>query len=525
MSDLLKHYFEKLMALGPAAAEGRRAFRYVGQLIDLSGDFGREDGTERALQLLDELSKRKLTARQAALLEYFRANAWSNRYAVVRRTADLAWGWEQPELQKQVFHLRRAAGGPGFAKLPSVRRCQVLTNLGNLLRTVGRSVEAVATWSRALTHDPRFGMALGNRGYGLMHYAENLYDPGHRGVFLYFAHLDLSAAVSGNARFEKAGGKGPKAFFAGKKSEIELVLDLKTARRRVKMDGYPLGSSRAERRYRMWALQERLFLNPLNDLGAHSIAARDILSLPDFVTPLGESPTLIGFFNQMKQEYVSARWLLFEGLHSARVHFSDRQVTLHNTLDFPSYSLAVEKTKDAYRAAYSLFDKIAFFLNDYAALKVDLNKVYFKSIWYPTKGAVAGVRDEFRNARNLPLRGLYWVSKDLFEPAIQEAMEPEAKALYAIRNHLEHRYLKLHDIAVPQTGNETYDKMWIDRLAFSLQRDEFEAKTLHVLKLARAALIYLSLAMHREERRRDAGKPDEIRAPMLLPTLEDRWRR
>ncbi|MDX5595492.1 LA2681 family HEPN domain-containing protein [Pseudovibrio sp. SPO723] len=40
-------------------------------------------------------------------------------------------------------------------------------------------------------------------------------------------------------------------------------------------------------------------------------------------------------------------------------HFSDKDVALYNTLDYPSYALAVEKARLAYRMEYSLFDKIA----------------------------------------------------------------------------------------------------------------------------------------------------------------------
>jgi LA2681-like HEPN/Phasin protein len=49
----------------------------------------------------------------------------------------------------------------------------------------------------------------------------------------------------------------------------------------------------------------------------------------------------------MKQEFASARWLLYEGITARTTHFSDRQVRLSNTLDYPSYGLAVEKLKAA----------------------------------------------------------------------------------------------------------------------------------------------------------------------------------
>jgi hypothetical protein len=201
------------------------------------------------------------------------------------------------------------------------------------------------------------------------------------------------------------------------------------------------GKTAAEQDYRRWVLRECLFLNPLNDLGPYSIAAHDVLSLPSYETPLREPPTLIGFFNQMKQEFVSARWLLYEGLHAKGVHFSDRDVLLLNTLDYPTYALAIEKVKVAYRMAYSLFDKIAFFLNDYGKLDIAPHQVYFRTLWYEKCDPNRGVRDAFNQSRNLPLRGLFWLAKDLFDVGFRDVMEPEANALHTIRNYLEHSYL------------------------------------------------------------------------------------
>jgi hypothetical protein len=53
---------------------------------------------------------------------------------------------------------------------------------------------------------------------------------------------------------------------------------------------------------------------------------------------------------------------------------------------------------------------------------------------------------------------------------------------------------------------------------------DFRAQTLQMLKLARAALIYLSLAVNREEQvRARHGKPGLI-ASMPLPTYDPRGR-
>jgi hypothetical protein len=74
---------------------------------------------------------------------------------------------------------------------------------------------------------------------------------------------------------------------------------------------------------------------------------------------------VLRFFNIMKQEYVSARWMLYEGSMSDETHSSGRGVLLYNTLDYQSHGLAVERIKSAFRSAYSLFDKIAQVVNHY----------------------------------------------------------------------------------------------------------------------------------------------------------------
>jgi HEPN superfamily protein len=109
----------------------------------------------------------------------------------------------------------------------------------------------------------------------------------------------------------------------------------------------------------------------------------------------------------MKQEFVSARWMLYEGLHATRVHFSDRDVTLLNTLDYPTLGLPIEQVKAAYRIAYSLLDKIAYFLNDYAKLGMNARQVYFKTVWHENGDFRKGIRASLRDSKNLPLRGLF----------------------------------------------------------------------------------------------------------------------
>lgn len=516
--------YDELMAVTDLEAlTNREALDKLATLIDLSSHLDQPDGTARALEWCEALKDRAFSALELPEFHYFWSNAWGDRQYQNRRDGQSSWSWDQPERSNQILHLRLALNSSAFGDLPKMRRCQILTNLGNELNAAGRFVEGLEYWTRALDLDPDFWMAKGNRGISILTYGGALYDDGHQEVFLPFAHDDLAGAITSEQTSDTGGQPPALAAFQRRLDEVNAYRHVESIRQSIDLASYSLGDTSEERGYRQWCLQNRLFLNPLNDLGPYPIAARDVFNLPNFVTDIDEPPILIGFFNQMKQEFVSARWLYYEAIRSSETHFSDRDVLLLNTLDYPSYSLAVEKLKQAYRASYSIFDKIAFFLNEYMALGMKPDEVSFAKVWREKWGGP--VRPVFESSENLPWRGLFWLSKDLFDRHLQEVTEPDARALRDIRNHLEHKYLKVHEMLLRPSGVDSgIPDLFTDTLAYSIERTDFEAKTLRLIKLARAALIYLSLGMHREEKRRAASRPQGLVMPMELDTWEDEWK-
>lgn len=496
------------------------ALEQIGILIDVSTDLRRSEGTKRGLDLAQQCLERSPTPEETALLHYFSANAWSHLHAEVQKSNSIC-NWEQPEIEKQLIHLRRALNGVGFKLLPEIRQCQIATNFGNLFSHVGRFVEAIEYWNRALRVDPNFSMALANRGRGQIEYARALYDEGHQPVFLRQAHIDLCAGL--------AQGLDPAVVqtFEQMKLFIEQCVNEEYLRTGTDMEGFSLGDSDDEQRYRHWCLDQQLFLNPLNDLGPFSIASHDVFTVPSIILGTGEGPTYHGFFNQIKQEFVSARFMFYEAITADKTHFADKGVLLYNTFDYPAYSLAIEKVKIAFRMAYSLFDKVAFFLNDYLKLGIPEKKVTFRTVWYEKQDKKKGLIPQFQRCENWPLQGLFWLSKDLFEdaPGFQETIEPDAQELNELRNHVEHKYLKLHETCSPQSSAKTQTNRLGDRLAYSVGRHDFEAKTRRILKRIRAGLIYLSLGVHFEEKRRRLERGNGRITPQLsLDTWNDEWK-
>lgn len=495
------------------------ALESLGQQIDAASGAQDRPALQEAIAVGQNLLGAELHPEFRATAHYFLANAWDGM-RLVARGQDFS-AWEQPELEQEVLHLRFAAQGVLTDEVSPTRSGQILTNLGNMLSFVGRPVEAIECWDRALARVPGFPMALGNRGHGLEAYARLLHDSGHQAVVLREAYQDLRRAL----QFELY----PQAsrHFAGVADRIAAALDPVFLESGVELDDFPLGECSEEIAYRQWCLRQRLFLNPLNDLGPSAIAAADVLMLPDMVTGIDEGPGSAGLFNQLKQEFVSARFLFYEGVTSTEPHFADRDVTLVNTLDYPCYSLAVEKMKAAFRMAYSLFDKVAFFLNHYLKLGHPPRSISFKTIWYEKRDRHRGISPAIESLGNYLLRGLFWLSKDLSEgrSGFADAIEPDARDIEELRQHAEHRYLKVHMYPPREVPDDPGMSSLQDSLARSVTRMDLERRVMRMLSLARAAMIYLSAAVHVEEARRASLRPkDGLVMPILMDRWEDRWK-
>lgn len=523
--EKLKMYFKQLLEREDLfQLPTEEALQRLGELIDMSMDLQRKDGIQHAMKQMELFQSRDLSPAEWATSHYFLANAWSN-LRLLAETGHTAYTWEYEEVEKEIVHLRSALMKIEEPALPSLAKCQILTNLGNNLSYVGRFVEAIDYWNKALQINPSFGMALGNKGFGLCFYARALYDDGHARMLTRYSYVYLKLGVESKDTHQSA-----KKAFKKEMQWIESVFPKDVLEQKIIQAEYPLGDTEEEVRYRKWCLKHSLFLNPLNDLSDFSLAAQDIFNLPSITTGVDEGPYYFGFFNQMKQEYVSARYMYYEAIHADEPHFADKDVYLYNTMDYPIYSLASEKMKMAFRTMYSLFDKISYFMNDYWGLGIDESRVNFRTLWYHRRKKNNGLREEFQNRANWPLRGLFWLSKDLYEnnPDFRDVIEPEARGISNLRNHIEHKYLKLHDQVPYSTVGEEHNRNdpFHDKLAYSISYDDVKEKTFKLMKLVRAAMIYLSLAVHQEEREKEKQRKnnDGLIMPMYLDRYDDEWK-
>jgi len=515
---LVQHVLDQGTAL---PRRTRDAAEVVQHLCDAACEVGSEPGLERVVELCGALERRRLTPEQRAWLLYTQGNAWSGldkiRGSVGSQTAIA----ERPDRQKAIVCYRRAMTHGGAGALPDEQYCPLVTNLGNEYFASGRFVEAIACYDRAIERNASFGMALGSRASSWLTSAELCARCGYDGQ----AAVLLRCAVDGleQALREPMWPSETSQWAERLEHAHSMVPSADLLTRPMDLSGRSLGQCPEEVAYRSWGLAERLFLNPLNDLGGVSIAAHDCLLPPPAILSRGDMMGHLGLFNHMKQEFVAARFLAWSGLQDGDCHWADRHVALLNTLDYPAYGLRVEMLKLAFRSAYSILDKMAVFLNRYLRLGIPDRRVAFRSLWYKDQGPGKGVRPDLGDRSSWALQGLFWLAKDLGDTGEwQECIEPDAREVSELRNHAEHRYLKLHFIG-PDAGA---DGRVHDRWAHSVSLGDFAAKTLALLRRVRAALMYLCFAIHDEERRRARDRPaDSPVLPLCVDPWEDEWKK
>jgi len=392
------------------------------------------------------------------------------------------------------------------------------TNYANDLYQCGRFLKSISELKFGVAN--YFPMAVGNMACKLITYAEYDYDKGHSDIFCNESYQLLLEALEGNL------DDGARDYFNKQKERLEKCFPIEFLSEPYKFEKFPLGKSKVERNYRKWCLDNNLYLNTLNDAFYHSLVAHDCIHLPDIVTGIDVGVKFHGLFNQLKQEYVSARYMIYDGINNTGKHYSDNDVYLYNTLDYPVYGLGIEKIKCAYRSLYSLFDRIAFFINDYFELGIDERDVSFKNIWEKKKTA-NGAIDLKRNMTevetyNHPLIGLYWLFKDIGKKKVKhDYLEPSVKQIADIRNAIEHRYLKVHDSMFFLHEDSAFS----DSLAKSVYFSDFKDATMTLLQYAREAIILLVLAVHREEQIRGKNRSSDMRiGHIALDKYEDEWK-
>ncbi len=380
------------------------------------------------------------------------------------------------------------------------------TNYANELNWCGRVIEALRIYRKAILLYPKFGMALGNYGKTLCSYANTVTDSGHSKELHCYAYQAIKSSINLN---------DPYVYDDARKSfeiliqEYESVGDKEFLCKPIIFKQYSMGKS-SEYKYRKWCLKNHLFLNPLNDLiEQESAFAHDPLSIICYTEKAGddngiEPPKWFAMLNQLKEQYIYARFLLFEGTQAIKnLHYADKDVKLTlSSYDGVNYSIRLEHIKSAFRLLYSIFDQVAFMVNYYwkfgkAETQADANNV-FKS---------KKIKDYLKD--NDALTALRWIHSEFDENESEHDLRK-------LRNAFEHKFVKIHD-----SVENTNIKMDEDNF-YHISEDDLIKYTFRLLELSREFIMELVYAIGIEERK-NCNSQEKI-LHLSIADFDDEWK-
>ncbi len=407
--------------------------------------------------------------------------------------------WYSDDLTKAVIFFRKALYI--FSKIESPThqelflKSSIQTNLGNNLSSQCRVFCCIPLWDSAFesTENP---VAIIAKATNAIFIAGIVYDPGHSG---YYAHTAYNLIHLGIEYFDYLNPEQQIAYSEG--SNFIKFSDWFVSNHKYEsFEDFDLYKNevgtKKEGDYLKWCGENRLFLNELNDISKSEIVYQDSMGLPPFSTKINQCLTMYeglvyhGHFDELKNDYCYARYLTF----SAKNIPNDNKHFFNNTyphVDDMSHSLTNLKAshyKSAFRTLYSIFDKIAFFMNRFFELNKieDDSRISFDSIFKDLKSNKKWKPNaKLLNTQNRFIRALFFILKDIRDvkdsSSVSRWLDPDAKAFSEIRNSIEHRSLKIVDDSMYDLaqGDVNVRKQHIDELDSKIVCIEGELEQLY----------------------------------------------
>ena len=492
--------------------------------------------------------------------------------------------WFSDDLSKSVIFFRKALYVIRKINFPTdeelfLQSC-IETNLGNNLSSQGRVFCCIPLWDNALKYKQNPVPIISKANNGLF-LASSVYDPSHR-HYHYFTtyqliklgleHLDQLYPEQKIAYSEDSNLMNFKVWFEDtfKPEDFDYFESFNEE-----------FETRKQSEYLKWCGDNKLFINDLNDVCISEIVYQDIMTLPSFsqqINPtlsMHEELTYHGNFDELKNDYCYARYLTFlaKNIPNYQEHFFNKTYPHVDDMAHSITNLKASHYKSAFKTLYSLFDKIAYFINRFFDLNdIDYDhKISFDSIFRELKGSKNWKpHRKLKDSKNCFIHALFYILKDIRDvkdsTSVSNWLDPDAKAFSEIRNAIEHRSLKivedfgytltqsdktfrqsqieningeikcfeaqlqelyskiasatkakndalkenleikkqLLDEKLYQAKSKIHEQRKLSSHSMLIKESEFESRLMTLMKIARNSIMYLSLAIHVEEK----NKPD-----------------
>jgi hypothetical protein len=374
--------------------------------------------------------------------------------------------WFSPDLNKVIIHFKKALNLLKKRNIDDINQItlesQISTNLGNYLSQQGRFMCAKKFWQRSisLNNQPIAHTAMYQSE---LYVAECLNNDESKACYHYYLAYqsllnrlelpnDSSLFNDSYLIFDDEQTNHFKKWFeeAFDENAFEQLYH--------HYDEENLTEDDIE--YLAWCNDNCLFIDELEIDELRCALHPDSLTLPTMTCKLNltllhhEELVYHANFDEIKNDFCYARHLIFTALNTENNEQSSFNSTFKK-LDDMTYSIdniKAQNLKSAFKILYSLFDKIAYFINHF----YDLNeiekdkKINFESLfkklnskngWQP--------HPKLSESKNHFLHALFYILKDVRDIIGQESvsdwLNPELAKIYEIRNFIEHRSFKIID--------------------------------------------------------------------------------
>ncbi|MGI2327630.1 LA2681 family HEPN domain-containing protein [Planococcus sp. YIM B11945] len=372
--------------------------------------------------------------------------------------------WNSPLKQRQLF-LFESIHFQFRGKVPPIIWNQICLNYAETLIHLGRSIEGLQVVEEMIEadDDPAFSRKEGERGWGLVFYSAFLRDPVEKAEALHAARSLLRRS------HEKIDDESGRAFYAERLKLAETMLNKLGP---VDVTGYkPNFFDGREKDYRDWCAEHKLLLNGTNEIDPGRMMKVDALRYKPKGVDKNQDAFLIRHMDALVSEYTALRWTLFEALHQKA--------------EEPNKT---EQLKNVFRQAFSLFDKIASFLNHYYKLGVPEQRLSMQRIWFEDDHPTKPLKPFIRDSENGALKALYWQSKELFGYEKSEQQSILMLRAFQLRQQLEKSFVQ-----VINTQQEVATEGELRK--HQMTQKELERLAMLMASRARNGLMYLGFSL------------------------------
>lgn len=457
----------------------------VGILIDIGLGLKKQQIIKKGLKIGKILLNDKLYEKYFAIISYNIANGYYSLFVLTQNSQILKPIYDDQNLQKSKKYFRITMANE--SNLDFDTKLKALTNYGNCLDTLNRGIEAMDMYDTCLQFKPNFAMALGNKAMQLKNFSEISGE--YKAAIFITAHQMLIKATQDPSLIQY-GGLVAKDSFESVINEIERHFKDKSILSRpiVHKDLDFSKISKFEKSYYEFCIEENLYLNLHIHQSKCEAALQDsiFIKLTADYTLDENIKNLINSLNQLKEDFVIARISLFLAKNKNQSFNNISLQTLYaNTYDYSGFNLYIGFLKNSFKQSFDILDKIANFINLYLNIGLIEKNIKFcgtspeECIWMKE----GNIREKIKKTKNESLFALYDIFHDFRSQQFLDFI--------LIRNAITHRKLVVY--------HANLENLKFDAEKSEIGRITLERKTIELIKIVRAAIIYLINFVEKEE--------------------------